>query len=135
MQRSILAATPVDRDSIPQDRLDISQRVRTNPLPWTGQFSPQLVEGLLRAYASHGALVLDPFVGSGTSLGEAARLGLAATGSDINPAAVALARLYGIANLSVAAREDLLASLHMRLGDAIPPQMRPYSLPPTDTSR
>ena len=125
MQRSILAATPVDRDSIPQDRLDISQRVRTNPLPWTGQFSPQLVEGLLRTYASHGALVLDPFVGSGTSLGEAARLGLAATGSDINPAAVALARLYGIANLSVAAREDLLASLHMRLGDAIPPPDAP----------
>ena len=120
MQHSILAATPVDRDSMPQDRLDISQRVRTNPLPWTGQFSPQLVEELLRTYASRGALILDPFVGSGTLLGEAARLGLAATGSDINPAAVALARLYGMANCPVAARADLLASLHVRLGEVIP---------------
>ena len=125
MQNSILAATPVDRDSMPQDRLDISQRVRTNPLPWTGQFSPQLVEALLRAYASRGALVLDPFVGSGTSLGEAARLGLAATGSDINPAAVALARLYGMANCSVAVRADILASLHMRLVEVLPPPDAP----------
>ena len=106
---------------MPQDRLDIHQRVRTNPLPWAGQFSPQLVEALLRAYASHGALVLDPFVGSGTSLGEAARLGLAATGSDINPAAVALARLYGMANCPVAVRADILASLHARLGEVVPP--------------
>ena len=125
MQHSILAATPVDRDSMPQDRLNISQRVRTNPLPWTGQFSPQLVEALLRAYASHGALVLDPFVGSGTSLGEAARLGLAATGSDINPAAVALARLYGLTNCSVAVRADILASLHVRLAEAVPPPDAP----------
>ncbi len=123
MYHSILAATPVDRDSMPQDRLDISQRVRTNPLPWTGQFSPQLVEALLRAYASHGAVVLDPFVGSGTSLGEAARLGLAATGSDINPAAVALARLYGMANCPVAVRADILASLHERLAEVVPPDM------------
>ena len=106
---------------MPQDRLDIHQRVRTNPLPWAGQFSPQLVEAPLRAYASHGALVLDPFVGSGTSLGEAARLGLAATGSDINPAAVALARLYGMANCPVAVRADILASLHARLGEVVPP--------------
>ena len=75
------------RESLSQSRLDIAERVRTNLLPWNGQFSPQLVEGLLRAYAHRGAMVLDPFVGGGTLLVEAARLGLASCGSDLNPAA------------------------------------------------
>ena len=65
----------VDRESIPQGDLDIVQRVRTNPFPWTGQFSPQLVEQLLDAFAPPSSAVLDPFVGSGTLLGESARLG------------------------------------------------------------
>ena len=43
------AATPLDRKSLPQGNLDIAERVRTNPLPWAGQFSPQLVERLLTA--------------------------------------------------------------------------------------
>ena len=37
------AATPLDRTSLPQSGLDIAERVRTNPFPWAGQFSPQLV--------------------------------------------------------------------------------------------
>ena len=70
------ATTPLDRTSLPQGNLDIAERVRTNPLPWAGQFSPQLVERLLAAYAPRNGVVLDPFVGSGTSLLEAARLDL-----------------------------------------------------------
>ena len=70
------AATPLDRTSLPQGALDVAERVRTNPLPWTGQFSPQLVEKLLAAYAPRDGVVLDPFAGSGTSLVEAARLDL-----------------------------------------------------------
>ena len=38
-------------------------------------------------YALRNGVVLDPFVGSGTSLVEAARLGLPACGGDLNPAA------------------------------------------------
>ena len=78
------AATPLDRTSLPQGNLDIAERVRTNPFPWTGQFSPQLVERLLTAYAPRNGIVLDPFVGSGTSLVEAARLDLPACGGDLN---------------------------------------------------
>ena len=113
------AATPLDRTSLPQDNLDIAERVRTNPLPWTGQFSPQLVERLLTAYAPHGGLVLDPFVGSGTSLVEAARLDLPACGGDLNPAAVALARVYRLVNLDAPERTELLHGLRERLFDVV----------------
>ena len=79
------ATTPLDRTSLPQGALDVAQRVRTNPLPWTGQFSPQLVEKLLAAYAPRHGAVLDPFAGSGTSLVEAARLDLPACGATSTP--------------------------------------------------
>ena len=104
----VFAAVPLDRESLPQSRLDIATRVRTNLFPWTGQFSPQLVEELLAANAPRNGLVLDPFVGSGTSLVEAARLGLASCGCEISLAAVALARVYGMINLEVAERFTVL---------------------------
>ena len=113
------AATPLDRTSLPQGALDVAERVRTNPFPWAGQFSPQLVEGLLTAYAPRHGVVLDPFVGSGTSLVEAARLGLPACGGDLNPAAVALARVYRLVNLDAAERAALLDGLRERLCEAV----------------
>ncbi len=119
------AATPLDRESLPQGCLDITERVRTNPLPWTGQFSPQLVEELLTAYAPRAGVVLDPFAGSGTSLVEAARLGLAACGGELNPAAVLLARVYRMINLDAAERAVALNGLRNRLFDAIGPPHGP----------
>ena len=113
------AATPLDRTSLPQGNLDIAERVRTNPFPWTGQFSPQLVEKLLTTYAPRNGVVLDPFVGSGTSLVEAARLDLPACGGDLNPAAVALARVYRLVNLDAAERAALLHGLRESLFEAI----------------
>ena len=115
----IFAATPLDRTSLPQGALDVAQRVRTNPLPWTGQFSPQLVEKLLAACAPRHGVVLDPFAGSGTSLVEAMRPDLPACGGDLNPAAVALARVYWLVNLDVAGRTVLLDELRERLFDVI----------------
>jgi putative DNA methylase len=47
-------------------------------------------------YASHdlrGTTVLDPFMGSGTTVGEAHKLGFTALGRDINPVAVASVRV------------------------------------------
>ena len=113
------AATPLDKTSLPQGSLDIAERVRTNPFPWTGQFSPQLVEELLTAYGPPAGVVLDPFAGSGTSLVEAARQGLAACGSELNPAAVILARVYGLVNLDADERTVALDRLRARLCDAI----------------
>ncbi len=46
----------------------IENMERSNPFPWNGQFSPQLVETLLQTYAPSGGFMLDPFLGSGTVL-------------------------------------------------------------------
>ena len=83
--------TPVNRQDIPQDRLDLANKTRCNVFPWRGQFSPELVELLLSHYASSSAFVADPFAGVGTTLFEAARKGLPAIGVEINPAAVTMA--------------------------------------------
>ena len=123
--REIFATTPLDRESLPQGSLDIAERVRTNPFPWTGQFSPQLVEELLSAYAPPTGVILDPFVGSGTSLVEAARLGLAACGGELNPAAVLLARVYQMINLGEGGRAAALDGLRNRIFKAVGPPYGP----------
>jgi DNA modification methylase len=50
-----------------------------------------LVEALLSKYSSPGDRVLDPFAGVGTTLFEASRKQLASYGTEINPAAIAMA--------------------------------------------
>ena len=113
------STTFLDNKSVPQANLDIANRVRTNLLPWSGQFTPQLVEELLAAYGKRARTVLDPFVGSGTSLVEAVQLGKSAIGSDVNPAAVILSRVYELANVPQYDREALLRALGDRLSQAI----------------
>lgn len=115
----VFASTKLDRYSIPQRNLDIRERVRTNPFPWIGQFSPQLVEELLAAYAPKSSVVLDPFVGSGTLLGEAVRLGLRAHGCELNPAAVILAKTHQMANLEKDARTLLIENVRDRVFQVI----------------
>lgn len=93
---------------LPAPTLNIEAKSRSNLFPWRGQFSPQLVEALLSAYAAPGSVVLDPFMGSGTVLIEAARLGLPAHGYEVNPAAYLLARVYELCLLTPAERRRLL---------------------------
>ncbi len=119
------ATTPLDRVSLPQGNLDIAERVRTSPFPWTGQFSPQLAEALLVAFAPRTGVILDPFAGSGTSLVEAARQGLGACGVELNPAAVLMARVYRMVNLDSITRATVLDGLRDRLFDAIGPPHGP----------
>ena len=116
----VFATTLLDLESVPQANLDITNRVRTSLLPWAGQFSPQLVEELLGAYGGQAGNVLDSFAGSGTALVEAARLGKSAIGSDVNPAAAVLARVYEFVNVSQSDREAVVASLESRLSQVIP---------------
>ena len=97
--------------SIPQHVLNIEAKARTNPLPWRGQFSPQLVEALLDNYAKSGDVVLDPFVGSGTVLAECARKGMAAWGTEVNPAAAILARTYSFTNLDRSPRRAAIGAV------------------------
>lgn len=65
----------------------LPQRLRTKHVhglhPYLGKFIPQLVEIFLRHYFEPGQRVLDPFVGSGTTLVEANILGIHSVGIDI----------------------------------------------------
>jgi hypothetical protein len=110
-----LSEIPLNTTDIPQSTLNIDVRNRRNLFPWNGQFSPQLAEALLRAYASPDDTVLDPFAGSGTVLYEAARLGLAAIGTEINPAAYYMGSTYEYVNMPPGDRERALASIDRRL--------------------
>lgn len=54
---------------------------------YPAKFIPQLAARLIEDYSHPGDTVLDPFMGSGTALVEAKRLGRPSVGVDINPVA------------------------------------------------
>ena len=115
------AADPVTFSlPLPACTLNIDAKSRSNLFPWRGQFSPQLVEALLHAYAARKAVVLDPFMGSGTVLVESARLALPVYGCEVNPAAFLLSRLYEFCNLDFATRRNLLREAEAILACAHP---------------
>ncbi|MEG4251121.1 DNA methyltransferase [Microcoleus sp. Pol10D4] len=121
---SIFSETPINRQEIPQELLDIEDKQRTNPLPWKGQFSPQFVETLIDKYANKNSVIFDPFLGSGTVLYEAGRFGLEACGTEINPAALILAKTYKFITLSPTKREKcinyFLTQLKTEIWDRMP---------------
>ncbi|MDJ1170770.1 DNA methyltransferase [Roseofilum sp. BLCC_M154] len=84
---------------IPQEKLDILSKTRSNPFTWRGQFSPQLIEVILNAYCLPNSMILDPFAGSGTVLLESTRFHGQAYGFDVNPAAYILSKIYELINL------------------------------------
>ena len=112
--------TLLNTSDVPQDTLNIEGKTRSNPLPWSGQFSPQLVNGLLRKYAEPETVILDPFIGSGTVLLEAGRLGLKAYGSEINPAAVAMSKVYQFINVPLNERQVCLTKANSLLEKELP---------------
>ncbi len=122
-----IKSLPIDRDFLPQNKLDILTRERTSLYPWRGQFSPGLVEVLLDAYAQEDTIVLDPFVGSGTTLFEATRRGLKCYGSEINPAAALFASMAKFTNLSIQSRHRVFAIaeqlIEQHLGDYLSPNL------------
>ena len=75
----------------------------------------------MSVYAPRTGVVLDPFVGSGTSLVEAARLGIAACGGELNPAAIILARVYRLINLNGSVRASVLDGLQEQVFDLVGP--------------
>ena len=52
--------------------------------PYLGKFIPQLVEVFLKHYFKKGESILDPFMGSGTTLIESNVLGMNSTGIEIS---------------------------------------------------
>lgn len=60
--------------------------------PYLGKFIPQLVEWFLRRYFNQGDIILDPFLGSGTTLIQANELDMQAIGIDISEFCCRIAR-------------------------------------------
>lgn len=112
---SFLGSVPLNTIEVAQGLLNIDEKTRTNPFPWNGQFSPQLVEVLLKRYASDNSVVLDPFAGSGTLLYESGRKSVCATVAEINPAAYCMARTYEFINLGLPERLKYIDELENAL--------------------
>ncbi len=110
----------LDTTTIPQHRLNIDNKERSNLFPWNGQFSPQLIEVLLATYAQAGNFVLDPFVGSGTVLHEAGRRDHPAFGSEVNPAAFKMAQVYRFINVKASQRRQTFEDAADALDAALP---------------
>lgn len=98
----------VNRDEISQEKLNITNRTRTNLFAWNGQFSPQFIETMLDKYAKEGFYVLDPFAGSGTTLIECARKDISAYGIELNVAPYYMAKIYELVNISIEKRKLLI---------------------------
>ena len=60
---------------------------------YPARFSPQFAAAAIEAFSSPGEIVFDPFMGGGTSIVEAMRLGRRAVGSDINALSLFIARV------------------------------------------
>ncbi len=105
---------------LPASSLNIETKSRSNLFPWRGQFSPQLVEALLRTYAAPASVVLDAFMGSGTVLVESARLGLPVHGYEVNQAAYLLGRVYELCTVTASERRQLVEKAETVLTRARP---------------
>lgn len=101
-----IESLPYDRKSIPQESLDLANKFRTSLFPWRGQFSPELIELFLKKYSQDASVILDPFVGSGTTLFEAARRGLTCYAAEINPSAIEMASAAHFVNLPLTQRKQ-----------------------------
>lgn len=98
-----------DRESIPQEQLDLTNKTRQSLFPWRGQFSPEFVELLLQKYSEKNTVILDPFLGSGTTIFEAAKLGLSCYGTEINPSAIVMAKTAEFVNMDLSERQKIIA--------------------------
>lgn len=94
-----------DTQTIPQENLDLANKFRTSLFPWRGQFSPELVEILLDTYSEDTSVVLDPFVGMGTTLFEASAKNHPCYGAEINPSAVEMAKTVHFTTIPIANRK------------------------------
>lgn len=103
--------------SLPQSVVNIEDKNRSNLFTWRGQFSPQLIEELITYYGNGQDVVFDPFVGSGTVLYESILLNLEGFGCEINPAAIAFASVYELANVSKIDVEQSIKNLEVSVVD------------------
>ena len=105
------SSIPINHSEIPQGELNIDNKTRSNLFNWNGQFSPQFIEALLRKYAEKDFMVIDPFLGSGTTVSECARQGIEAYGTELNASAFFMAKTYECSNIALNDREELVSQV------------------------
>ncbi len=93
---SVNPDTPLEALNLNWTERDLPERVRTKHVhrlhPYLGKYIPQLVEVFLRKFFAPRQTVLDPFVGSGTTLVQANELGIHCVGCDISAFNVLICR-------------------------------------------
>jgi hypothetical protein len=99
---------------------------------YPARLHPDTAASLIESFSKPGDTILDPFCGSGTIVVEARRLGRLAVGRDLNPLAVALAKLKARGsserergNWLAAASAVAEAADERRLARAAPTQLYP----------
>ena len=99
-----------------QDKLDVTEKKRSNIFNWRGQFTPEFVEYIIDTIdLSENSVIADPFVGSGTVLIEAFKENYPSIGFEINPAAYHMAKFYEYANLTLIERQSFLAKVSQKI--------------------
>jgi DNA modification methylase len=92
-----------------QNKLDVTQKKRSNIFNWRGQFTPEFVEYIIDTIElNENSVIADPFVGSGTVLIEAFKENYPSIGFEINPAAYHMAKFYEYANLTLSERQSFV---------------------------
>jgi DNA modification methylase len=106
--------------------------------PYAAKCPPQLVKHGLRHYSEPGETVLDPMVGSGTTLVEARLMGRHAIGYDIDPLArlIAQVKSYELDDASIKSAHEMVVEQTtndldvLKSGEASP-SLRERALPPS----
>jgi DNA modification methylase len=93
------------------DKLNVTQKTRSNPFSWRGQFTPELIEYFLDTHASSSSLIADPFSGSGTVLLESLERKLDVIGCEVNPAAYAMSKFFEIGAIPISEKKSLCKEL------------------------
>lgn len=101
----------IERNKGVQSLLNIENKTRSNIFSWNGQFSPQFIESLLQMYAQEDDVVFDPFLGSGTTLGEAERQNISAFGIELNASAYFMAKTYEGATYTLVERSTFVSAI------------------------
>ena len=93
-------------------------------------FKPQLVEFFVQRLSEPGDLVYDPFMGRGTTVVEAALLGRAVAGCDVNPLSLVLTKPR-LAPPTLAQVSERLQSLDLTACDGYPADLTVFFHPET----
>jgi len=105
---------------LPKKVINVEDKSRSNLYTWRGQFTPELIENLLKAYCPIEGTVLDPFCGSGTVLYESGKQGLTAYGVEVNPSAYILSKTYEFINVEKNEREKIAKNFIAILNEFFP---------------